>query len=417
MRPETYDWLTEEKYVKVEPSPPYTRALNGSGERSGGVIKTKARLMRISSRLPQDLAPEIIRAAVYSHNRMLRYNYDWESPYERFHQFIADRDGKSPVSSKPQLAHLQVYGCKAYSLTTGYMKHENRLQIFNPRACIGYLVGYDSTNVYRVWNLVLNKIGKARDVTFNEDETFDDVDVNEEEVTRSRPEARDLPSTVVNELINIGNIPTQDKALGRMPNRGFGRVITTHGPQEVDKEEATSHWRGYPTPPPIPPAALLVASIQRPIDEVPMLIKKYESFVPWKATFIAGSRYKPIGTFESKTLERERISRNQSVNKIQDKKEECDRSKLQKLIQQEQLHKIHRRDLPDPPKWHRDLETHLLGEQFAQAKRAHLQSYIPMNSWTTVDQSIAKGSQILDYKHGYLVKCKARLVVRGDQKR
>ncbi|EED11551.1 hypothetical protein TSTA_008470 [Talaromyces stipitatus ATCC 10500] len=291
-------------------------------------------------------------------------------------------------------------------------------------------------------------LGCWKDVTFNEDETFDgnldrlrddlrtvnleelakllqDVDVSEEEVIRSRPEARDLLSTVVNELINVRNILTQDEALGRVPNRGFGRVMTTYGAQEVDKEEATAHWQGYLTPPPTPPAALLAASIQRPIDEAPMPIKEYESFAPWKATFIAGSRYKPIGTFEGKTLERERILRNQSVNRIQDKKE-SDRSKLQKLIKQEQLHKIHRRDLPDPPKWHRDLETHPLGEQFAQAERAHLQSHIPMNSWTTTDRSIAKGSQILDCmwvyvykfnKHGYLVKCKARLVVRGDQER
>lgn len=89
-RPKTYDWLIEEKFVKVEPSPPHTQALNGGAERSGGVIKTKARSMRISSKLPEQLSQEFIRAAVYLPNRTPRFNYDWKSPYERFHKFIAD---------------------------------------------------------------------------------------------------------------------------------------------------------------------------------------------------------------------------------------------------------------------------------------------------------------------------------------
>ena len=46
-----------------------------------------------------------------------------------------------------------------------------------------------------------------------------------------------------------------------------------------------------------------------------------------------------------------------------------------------------------------------------------------MKSWTVIDQKEAKGEQILDSmwvyvykfdKHGCLLKCKARLVVRDD---
>ena len=73
---------------------------------------------------------------------------------------------------KPDQSHLCTYGCKAFAMTTDTLKKTNRLQRFNPKAWIGYLVGYDSTNVYRVWNPVINKIVRTRDVIFNEYETF-----------------------------------------------------------------------------------------------------------------------------------------------------------------------------------------------------------------------------------------------------
>jgi hypothetical protein len=52
------------------------------------------------------------------------------------------------------------------------LKKEKRLQKFNPKAWIGYLVGYDLANVYRIWNPIKNVVIRARDVIFNEDEVF-----------------------------------------------------------------------------------------------------------------------------------------------------------------------------------------------------------------------------------------------------
>src|SRR2546421_8427574 len=67
---------------------------------------------------------------------------------------------------------LRVFGCKAFAMTANALKKTNRLQRLNPKAWIGYLVGYNSTNVYRIWNPVFNKIVLTRDVVFNEHETF-----------------------------------------------------------------------------------------------------------------------------------------------------------------------------------------------------------------------------------------------------
>jgi hypothetical protein len=103
--------------------------------------------------------------------------YNWESPYDRFHTYLAHRDGVVVPDRKPKQAHLKVYhtvyGCKAFALTTGYLKKENRLHRFNPKAWIGYLVGYDSTNVYWIWNPIKNTVIQARDVIFDEDQVFD----------------------------------------------------------------------------------------------------------------------------------------------------------------------------------------------------------------------------------------------------
>ena len=123
--------------------------------------------------MPAALWPEINRAAVYLQNRTPSYTYNWKTPYERFHTYLAYRDGVVVGHKKPQQAHLKVYGCKAFTLTTETLKKSNRLQRFNPKAWLGFLVGYDSTNNYRIWNPKLNKVISTRDVIFDEDALFD----------------------------------------------------------------------------------------------------------------------------------------------------------------------------------------------------------------------------------------------------
>jgi len=58
---------------------------------------------------------------------------------------------------------------------------KKRLQKLNSRAHIGYLVGYDSTNIFRIWIPHRGEIISSRDVIFDEDEFFDGkkVDLND----------------------------------------------------------------------------------------------------------------------------------------------------------------------------------------------------------------------------------------------
>jgi hypothetical protein len=50
---------------------------------------------------------------------------------------------------------------------------KSRLQRLDPKAWIGYLVGYRSSNIYRIWIPLLAKVISTRDVTFDEQIVFD----------------------------------------------------------------------------------------------------------------------------------------------------------------------------------------------------------------------------------------------------
>jgi len=69
-------------------------------------------------------------------------------------------------------AYLRAYGCKVFALTSDALKKSNRLQRLNPKAWIGYLVGYSLTNIHRIWNPLANKVISTRDVVFDEGEVF-----------------------------------------------------------------------------------------------------------------------------------------------------------------------------------------------------------------------------------------------------
>jgi hypothetical protein len=124
---------------------------------------------------------------------------------------------------------------------------------------------------------------------------------------------------------------------------------------------------------------------------------------PWQAAFIAGTKSARMARSEGKYLTKAQIER-----------------RLRQGV------KLKRNNLPEPPRWHNDLENHPLGPMFRHAEADHLQSHTEMRSWTEIlkKDSRAAGKQILDCmwvyvykfnKHGVLQKCKARLVVRGDQ--
>ncbi|EED11486.1 hypothetical protein TSTA_007760 [Talaromyces stipitatus ATCC 10500] len=126
---------------------------------------------------------------------------------------------------------------------------------------------------------------------------------------------------------------------------------------------------------------------------------------PWRFAFLAGTRHRQ---YEVNTVKFDHMSLQQ------------------RLRSGRRLQSVLVRNLPPAPKSHREVEKHPLGWLFKEAERDHLKSHNPSGSWTTVPIGKAKGKQILNCmwvyiykqdKKGRLVKCKARLMVRGDQEK
>ena len=67
-----FDNFIASEGITTERSTVDTPAQNGAAERSGGVIVTKARAIRIAASLPANLWPEIVKAAGYLNNYTLK---------------------------------------------------------------------------------------------------------------------------------------------------------------------------------------------------------------------------------------------------------------------------------------------------------------------------------------------------------
>ena len=120
------------------------------------MIAEKIRAMRAGAKLLAVLWPEISKVAVYFYNRTSRYGYNWRTPYDCFYTYLAHRDGIVVETRKPDQTYLRVYGCKVYALTPSakkgvYNKLKDLLRWnlkLEPRAWIGYFVGYSLFNIY-----------------------------------------------------------------------------------------------------------------------------------------------------------------------------------------------------------------------------------------------------------------------------
>ena len=124
----------------------------------------------------------------------------------------------------------------------------------------------------------------------------------------------------------------------------------------------------------------------------------------WRASFMAGTKGAPVAQFKEGVR--------------------LDRAGIERRFRKG--HTIKRRELPPLPKHHNDLKNHPMGLLFEEAERAHLDSHKEMKSWYEVSAKEPRktGKQILDCMWVYIYKtdsnnrfqkCKARLVVRGDQ--
>lgn len=373
--------------IVIEPSAPYSQAQNGGAERSGGVIKDKERAMRTGSKLPHQLWPEIGKTAVYLYNRTPNYKSGWKTPYDQLHTAIARARGIPQPVKQPDQTHLRAFGCKAYAMTPEAQQKLNRKMRLKPKGWIGFLVGYRSSNIYRIWIPTINRIISTRDVIFNEDEgcngdweNFKDdlLEADLEEIARIASLQPDEPidQPEAEDSIEVA-FPEEEDEL--TPNHLIVAI------DEISQAKR-AEYEDFLTPPDTPPSALL-AQLPQNVSE------QGNRTITWQAAFLAGTK-SPM-----------QISTERKIR---------------------QGVKVHRSALPPAPMKHQDLIGHPLENLFQKAEEIHLQSHKEMRSWTEIrakdprafDQQVLGCMWVYVYKtdkHGYFQKCKARLVVRGDQ--
>jgi hypothetical protein len=341
---------------------------------------------------------------------------------------------------------------------------KDRAQKLNPKAWIGYLVGYNSTNIYRIWNPRTNKIVVIRDVTFNEKELFngdlqklkdDLLKVSSEELEALLRDLEISPTPSQNASEHDSTNLYEDEDLSILEGIGHGERLEENLESEsgdrpgaqVCGDDNEPHAHGvedqrsgsyetdhlctddctipYLTPDqsPSPPAALLVAAIRESASAVEESeAREPESPCPvnpvfscWRTAFNAGRLVARYRTTDGETVSKARLVR-KAIGARGPNSENLSRGG--------NLAPPHQRDLPPPPKTHKDLMGHPYEQEFREAEKVHLQSHEELRTWRVMSKDNANQRQVLDCmwvyvykfdKHGRLQKCKARLVVRGDQ--
>lgn len=415
------------KGIIVEVSAPDTQAQNGKIERAGRAIVQVGRTMRIAAGLPAHLWDEASNTAVYLINRTPTRRLEWKTPFE------------AVTKSKPQHAHLHPYGCKAYAL----LKHIPKTQKHDPRAHVGYLVGYESTNSWRIWVPSKSKIFVSRDVIFDDDSFYTPEDLDAGAVLATADfdhiiQQMQRVTFEVDDLSELSDSQTQDE--NNLPS-GLPLTVVTNQSAEIgshdqtdntnslDKPSSTTPRISLPTPsptetnPPTPPQATPTP----PTNSSSLPPNNGHEYWPPGAstTNMAPNRRNPDFD-ESNIVEGSRTRRGRTALATQ----------IEGGIYNQYLHafasartlvrnqRIHRDQLPAVPTNYKQMINSVYSKEWLRALDDEMGSLNEMGMFEEDDlESLELNQKLLllkliyTYKfdeEGFLVKFKVRIVARGD---
>ena len=130
-------------------------------EKAGHILSVKCRSLMAQANIPFEMWNEGYLMAVYIENRTPVKAIGWKTPFEAF------------TNRRPMAAHMHPFGCRAFAK----IHKIPRLQKMSPRALVGYLMGYDSTNIFRIWIPSQSKVIRTRDVRFDDDTLYNPRDI------------------------------------------------------------------------------------------------------------------------------------------------------------------------------------------------------------------------------------------------
>jgi hypothetical protein len=194
------DFLNSHYGLQLNVTVPDTPEQNGPAERAGGVLMKRARALHLESGLPPYLEGEAIKASVYVMNRTPTRdaNNAWFLPLQRLYDLL-------DIPRTVDMSNMYLYGCMAFYRRKTMASHK-----LEPRAGIGYLIGYEAHNIWRIWNPKAKpkwSVFRARDVVFDESRKYQKDDpLLTAELRYSEPLATRSEATDENPY-NIVNLP------------------------------------------------------------------------------------------------------------------------------------------------------------------------------------------------------------------
>jgi hypothetical protein len=448
---DTIQDFVEEQGISFEWSAKHTKEQNGSAERAGSLLTQKARCICIGANLPKDLYPECYLAAGHLLNRIPIKGLDWKSPHIALHRAL-----KKPYN--PEVSHLRVFGCKAYPLLKG-KDAPPKSEKLSPRAFVGYLIGYDSTNIFRVWNPETWTVSGYRDVIFDEDQTFSTY-VKKDLIPEEKM-AEFVELEVFDSIPYIFDLQEEDEQWLAISVRNRSLVETPSAVLHVPKESPilpmqSSGQRHLPTPEATPPPPSTVVSSSSATRIVPSSGRRAinlpgnlpdtgrtplgigessssSSSGPSKdigsskldtGNIVEGKRTRKPKKFANLTTPLEHVSDDKELGISESGNTRSGiRDVFMAFAVTTRSTRLHRDNLPPPPKQWRGMLRHPHADGFRKAAEFEYQTLLKMNTFVIVpktsssDQNPIPLMWVFTYKYdpdGFLVKYKARLCVRGD---
>lgn len=160
--------------ITFEASTLNTHAQNGRAERFKRIIIKKARAKKLSVNLTNKLWRKIVAIITYLYNCTLQALINQKSPYKAFYTYIYDKK-KVSEPCKSLLYLLKAYEWKCYVLIKSKSdpQYQSKRQKHNTKAHIGFLMGYESINIYRVQIPYKKKVTSVKNITFDKDKLWD----------------------------------------------------------------------------------------------------------------------------------------------------------------------------------------------------------------------------------------------------
>lgn len=151
----SFQTFLKQEGIIMDKTAAYTPQQNPISERGNRTTTERARCMLIDADLPKKLWAEAVSTAVYIENRSPEASIDFKTPQELWY------------NSKPDLSHLQIFGCAAYKLIPKQFRDSKFAPTSNKQILLGY---QERLHNYRLLNPTNGHISYSHDVIFDEED-------------------------------------------------------------------------------------------------------------------------------------------------------------------------------------------------------------------------------------------------------